>query len=615
MKLVINNKSVDLAPKTTLDYTRTSSIFSALKGDYTLPFELPGTAKNLALFGNPHLPQSGVDVQKEFPGELWLGSFLISTGIIRLRKTLRSNSIVTIIVNMEFSPAGLSKTIWSKKLNTFDLGSETIPTISVQSTHFFKELWANIDITYATNFIFVFAEIKAGNDVIASTPAFIWANGYTTDDSGLKNAISRFLNEIVSDELTITANTDSINVKTETSRNDIKIAIRYGNSAIGAFNEAAFNLPPINYNTINQTYYNSKINNSIYCLPEIRNTAYYVESNKKWNGIINAKDGSTVLLNSDGFQSKYSVVPHLKLTWLFGKLAELMGLTFTGSFIASADIQKIIIHNLFGTDKQAAETTIPFNVHDSVISYSNHLPGIPLGEFFQSLCDQFGIGIEFNLLTNTAEFFFFDEILNSTTYLDLSGKIEANYESETLDIKQQQLVWSVENSDELAKDTLEQFSPKPTNAEVEADTLNSYDQIKCLFPSLIVNTVNSVRQIPEIRQQGISSVFSQSKNTNPKRFLFWDGQKADSQTANLSLNFYGANGLDEKMLKKKRQVINTNKPYKINALLTLQQLMQFSFKTKIFADGIWYLADEINVKITQEQTIFNVTFSLRRLLY
>lgn len=615
MKLIVNNTSVDLSPKSTLDYTRTSSIFSALKGDYILPFELPGTAKNLTLFGNPHLPQSGADIQTEFPSELWLGSFLISTGIVRLRKTLVSKSIITIVVNMEFSPAGLSKTLWAKKMNTLDLGAETIPTISVQSTHFFKQLWANIDITYATNFIFIFAEIKAGNDIIASTPAFIWANGYTTDDSGLKNAISRFLNEIVSDELTITATAESINIKTETSRNDVKIAIRSGNSAIGAFNQADFNLPPIDYTTINQTYYNSKVNNAVYCLPEIRNTAYYVESNKKWNGIINAKDGSTVLLNSDGFQSKYSVVPHLKITWLFGKLAELMGLTFTGSFIASADIQKIIIHNLYGTDKQATETTIPFNVHDSVITYSNHLPAISLGEFFQSLCDQFGIGIEFNLLTNTAEFFFFDEVLNSTKYLDLSGRLEGNYESEILEVKKLQYLWSIENSDELAKDSLEQFSPKPANTEVEADTLSSYDQIKCLFPSLIVNTVNNVRQLPEIRQQGISSVFSQSKNTNPKRFLFWDGQKADSQTANLSLNFYGANGLDEKLLKKKKQVINTTKPYQRDALLTLHELMEFSFKNRIFADGIWYLADEIEVKIIQEQTLYKVTFQLRRLLY
>lgn len=626
MRLIIDNTELDLSPDTVLDYNQSSSIFNALKGDYSYPYDLPGTAKNLQLFGNPHLPTSGADVQREFQGELWIGSFLFGKGIIRLRNTKVSRNGAFLIVNLEFAPANIPKKIWQKNINTFDFGSETIPVQTIQAKHYWSVGWSSLgmesnvtspDYRYYQCLVYVDGQLVV--NVLIS---------YDTISSSEKN-MTKFKNDIADlfsnvnvEGITIISDNSKINIKVDKLATEVKVLFTGALFVTGPYTNFGFHqFSLINFTTINQTYFDSKIDNSIYCLPEIINQKFYTGGS--FNGVINKKDGSHVMLNSDEYQSRYCVVPHLKFLWVFQKLSEFLNLDFTGAFFSNSNIQKLIFHNLFATDKQAAETTIPFNVHSNTITYANHLPEIKLGEFFQALVDEFGIGIEFNTLTQTADFFFFNEVLQSNDFIDLSGRLAVVYESEVQDIKKKQMVWEFDSADEIAKNTIDIFKPMPADDVVEADSDFAYDDIKGRFPSLLVETelVGSepltflLRKNPQIKQTGISVLYSQTKNKNPLRFLFWENGKADSQTDNLSLSFYGENNLYDELLSKKLAALNNNKPFKRKALLSLTELMSFRFKTKIFADGIWYLADNFSVKLRKEQAIYEVEFLLRRLLF
>lgn len=129
----------------------------------------------------------------------------------------------------------------------------------------------------------------------------------------------------------------------------------------------------------------------------------------------------------------------------------------------------------------------------------------------------------------------------------------------------------------------------------------------------VIAFVGNADDLPQIQQQGVSELFGQSKNPGTSRLLFWDGNKASFQTNNLAISFYGTNSLYERRLKVKLEAMNNNKPFKRKALLSLRELVAFSFSKKVFADGIWYLVDELRVVLKQEQQWYETELLLRRI--
>jgi hypothetical protein len=80
--------------------------------------------------------------------------------------------------------------------------------------------------------------------------------------------ILQMLEQLINDELTISADATAIAIKTESSQTDVKVRFNYGNSIGGTFNQTDVAIPQIQFTTINQTYYDSKINNSSIVCPK-----------------------------------------------------------------------------------------------------------------------------------------------------------------------------------------------------------------------------------------------------------------------------------------------------------------------------------------------------------
>jgi hypothetical protein len=67
-------------------------------------------------------------------------------------------------------------------------------------------------------------------------------------------------------------------------------------------------------------------------LPEIKNVSFYTDTNKNFNGKINAQENGKILLNSDRYNARFTVVPHIKVMWLMNKIAEYMNLALRVRF-------------------------------------------------------------------------------------------------------------------------------------------------------------------------------------------------------------------------------------------------------------------------------------------
>lgn len=483
MRLVVNGIDVDLDEDTSMEYVKMSPFFNNLAGDFSYPFNLPGTSKNLKIFGNPHLPSSGSNVRREYKGQIWIGSFLLGEGTIRLRNTKVSRAEVTIIVNLEFQLGNLTKAQWFKSIRTLDLGFESIPTIQKTSSHFFKQLFSNVDLRPATNYLLVYAGVYYGNNEVAISKIATWGYGYNANDTSIKFLYAQLLEQLVNESFTINADKILIEIKTESSQTNVKVRFYFGNS-VSNFDYTELVIPPIIYTTIDENYFSSKVDNSVYCLPQIRDSKFYSESNPKFNGVLNAREDNKVLVNTDDFMAKYTIAPSIKLAWFIAKLAEYMNSQFEGDFLSNSDIQKLIFVTLQSTDKQASEISIPFNVHASTLEYASFLPNLKIGEFLQALCNEFAIGVEFNTLAGKVNFMDFSNVLASSEYLDLSGRLSINYDSEVFELKGKQLVWENQGNDELFKEDYEIFKSNPTKEQIELDEFTSYESYNCKLPSL-----------------------------------------------------------------------------------------------------------------------------------
>jgi hypothetical protein len=617
MRLIINNQEVDLPTNLSVKYNRSSSIFAPLQGEWSLPIVLPLSDYNNLIFDYPAQANIANNPRKEYKAQLWIESYLLSEGIVTIQNVTRK----TLSITFKSMPGNISANLWKKKLNEFDLGAEVIPTIEKTSNFYYQLKWDSFNLLNNIVFFgadyFVAIEVYADNTLMARSHYTGYTRvGFNPTDADLKKRLYSSQNSMIVRVGDVTVDDKGIYCKLDRI-GYTSIVVKFVCLPIGSDIELvssgryAKTMTKITYITINETYYNNKINNTIYALPEIQNYKFY-ERIDDWNGIINARTDNKIQLNDDASQTRNCVIPQLKLPWVFKELLKAIGYTQTGSFLQNADILKLLILSLYATDKQCTEVTISFNVHNETIKYANHLPNLTLSEFFQALIDQFALGMEFNPLTKNVEIFFVKDIFTDNDYLDLSDRVSFEFNSEFNELKKKQLRWFT-SGDELATEEEPIFQPYPLDKDIENEK-DQYQPLECKFPSLTVAEIDGKRQIPEIEMLGISPLFGQSNNQQPTRLMFWNGTIAENKTANMSISFQGANNLYTKLQAPKIAFDNNHIPRKCKTLLTLQELIAFSFKRKILAYGVFYYAEEISTELNKSSQEFEVEMKLRRYL-
>jgi len=592
-----------------ITYTRYSPVFNALKGDWSFPFSIQGTDEILAYFNYPHLPQASVLHQRLYENvSLYEGSFLIGNGTL----TLQDCTSKQIIAHLNGTSGNIPLKTWERKMNQLDLGGETIPTVKIDGSKYFWELsWSKItlpelnrlDYQYYNCFIFVDGKQIGETGILDySENGF---QGRSFDEFKVKQ-INNFKQNIVG-KLIMSSNNDIISIYSPTALNELKIVfIGYPNlSRYDSFGFIQFS--KISYEIIDQNYYTTRIINDIYVLPQIQDNTFYSNSDSGFYGVINQTENNKILINVDGALSRHTIIPQLRFSWAIKKLMNFLNYQIIGSFLDDSEILKLILLSLFSTDKQSAYTLIPFNVHQEQIYYAKFLPPISLAEFLKDLMDEFGLGIEFNILTKTVEYFFVkDVLLANDNILNLNDRVRVLPKHSLTEIRKTQVSYNVSN-DSAPNTNLAPYIPVPTNFIVDND-VNPYDKIELKFPPITKTLTNLI----QIENNGVSPLFKQFTNESPLRFFFFEDNIGKVESANLSLDLNKPNSNYQKYIKPKIDFEANTMDLETTALMTILEIASFSFKTKILAYNILWLCDELSVKLKTGQEVYEVTLKLKR---
>lgn len=606
MKLLFDdNFSIEIS--TDITYTRSSSLFSPLKGEWTYPFQIPATPEILLYFKNPHLPASMAQKEPDKTVKLIIGQFLFAIGTFRIIKATSLN----ITANLNATPGNIPLKVLNQNLNTLDFGSEQINTITVNnSAYFWKLSWSAVNI-----------QTQLNNLIYQWFNCFIFVNGVYKAEIGLldyrqgnsgrtfaefKTQMIKNFQEVFVEKMVIAADDDNMYMYSSIALNELKIVF-VGYPSLATYDSFGYiQFSKMNYQTIAQDYYNTKIDNEVYVLPEIQDFKLYADGNADFNGVINKRAGQQVLLNSDAFLCKYAVIPQLRLTWIIKKLFSILGLTVKGSFLINANIKKAILLSLYTTDKQSTETKVPFNVHNENVKYANHLPEITVQDFLKYLIDEFAIGIEFNSSTSEAELFFFSEALKNENILDLNNIVSIIPENNNNEIDKIQVSYTL-SGDSLAKEEVSPYISVPTKALVEIST-EKYVPLELKFPPLTETSVGAV----QIEAAGVSPLFNQSKNSSPLRLYFYDNNKAVAEMGNFSLDLTKSTGIYQNLLKEKIDFDQNTVNFTGKALLSLFEIVSFNFKNKILAYNVLWFCEEFTVKLQKERQLYEVELKLKR---
>ena len=167
--------------------------------------------------------------------------------------------------------------------------------------------------------------------------------------------------------------------------------------------------------------------------------------------------------------------------------------------------------------------------------------------------------------------------------------------------------WNIAG-DALAKENIAPYNPVPSDVLV-ATNQDEFEELLLQIPSL---TKNANR--PQIEAAAISPLFAQEKNTSPLRFVFWDEMKGKIETNTLCFDLEKPTGINQVFTKSKQDFNNNTLHFEIAGILTLQQLVEFSFLRKILAYEVFWLASSIAVKYKSEKNTYIVDLNLRRYL-
>lgn len=628
MKLVFIEEGFEiLLDSSEIEYTRSSTIFSPLSGEWSYPFTLKATEEVLEKLNYPNLQNLLADYKKIYVVQLVDASFLHAQGNFELQYA--DDEIIT--ATMTATPGNISKKIWAKKLNTFDLGGDTIPEQNINNTVYklgaleqvgnyesfgFGAGSGQTDFKSAIDRIFFKTNIqfKIGSTTFINETVEPAHSELLEGSNSIFQAIldsyntGQNQNEILYDEKQLLC----LFSGARTENLEIVFTFFVLNGSDDVRQISTFVLAPAPIKTITN-YLNGSLLNTWtkpYQLPEVFNSKHYLESSG-FNGVINKTDAGNIIRNASILleKTKYSLVPMLSLKWVLEKLFQLQGYTISGTFLQHNDVQKMLIFNLYTTDKTIEGVSYPINIHNPIITYANHLPAETLEAYCQAIIDEFGLCFEFNSLTKTLDISFLSDILAENEVLDLTGRLSRKRRNNLLKGKKTQAKWTI-SGDGLAKDDASPYLPEPLNSVVEEQP-DDYEPLDLKIPGLIGDN----NKKPRIEANCISPIFEQTKNTSPLRLIFWDNNMGKVETDTLSFDLKAAKGVYQKFLKTKIEYANKALNTEAFALMSKQEILSFKFKRKIAGFGVFWLAEELQVKFKANQEFYQVELKLKRINY
>jgi hypothetical protein len=331
-----------------------------------------------------------------------------------------------------------------------------------------------------------------------------------------------------------------------------------------------------------------------YCYPTIQNPAFYGNQGvPMFNGLVNEYSANSY--------NMVARVPMPFLRWIVGQFSALTGWSFVGDFWKDADLQRLILFNLYGLDEQ------------TTISAKNHVPGLTMPQLIIDLRRLFNLYLEFDLSRKVVTMDFADKILATGDVVDWTDKANPTHKKNPELVNRLELGYELDSNDGLMK-------PVPAQMDIYQTAETTVNQGGGLLP--IKSRVSTLLTDPATgramtQQAGITTANNDNKNAPSPKLLFWNGVQngvplATATSGARSLYWRGANNLVDVGYRQfetfRGDTFNLTKIVS----LTPADLALFSFRRKVHIKGVNYIVGSIKAQLTNNSKIVPTELQLCR---
>ncbi|MDR6196136.1 hypothetical protein [Siphonobacter sp. SORGH_AS_0500] len=678
MKLFVSGQLLQLNQDTEIRMQLKSPLFSDEQtGSLSYQFNVPVCPENAQIFGFTHLPGSRTDRRKDYPVELTLGAFRL-VGRLQARKVTRSFYECDIVI----PAANVSAQVWKRKLKQFDWGTVTYSTFPASLFLFGAELpdfggsqfQTTIKILKGAETLFSYTYSGISQSLTGEyLPRPFWndfAHKFMTEVAKMPTddkpwAYYQAFGMTGPDLRGYRAEGTATGFAMYTPvSGDFKISYQIAIDGRAQARITTVNLTAAETRVINQIPAGENImrNDERYCMPVIKNLGWYDESNKAWNGYINALvqtisgDLGGYALNFEA-GTRYSLAPAIYLQWAIKKTCEILGYRLIDKVFTDDELKKLIIWVNRSLDMKIPNTVSTWNQYVDSWKIGDHLPDLTMKEWV----NRFGQNLFFKPVfypgRKECVIVFLRDVVNSRNVTDWTSKMLKSRQIETADLAPVQASFSLDSADELSKKETSLFTPVPTDAIVDAQEDKLYQKLEMPFSPMLVekktvfinktdpNSPYYSRQWnretmeisinPIVKQKGISPLYEQQEvSLSPGRIMFYVPDRtipnplapvrggddypayrittADIETENYSLQLDGKKGVIETFGRSWMQFLEKPQTEKYQLMLDSLDLANFRWEQKYYMNGFQYLVEMIDVTFTQKGIVSASEVTCRR---
>ncbi len=649
VSIQINGQYLDLG-KASIRIENNNFGFELPKGVYSQEFDLPLTDKNRSIIGSPD-DERQATTARAFQCRVLLDGVLWQTATLKILRgdtDNRGHAVAKVRIDVDVNE--FTGIVRDQTLRNLDLGTETLPQnpgdifgyfaklppTTLQGDELDPNLPLNAQIIYepysgdyfAGNWLgtVIVAEVTAAPlSVVLPHTAVLFFNGDFKEmleqldgapvdqvgDIPLLNIIDAAY--IGQDYVVFIHDNTTIGSVKFTIKTNIQSTLDDGTPG------PVFNLEfPIYFGKevrSNQTL--AFTNTFKYVVPTVHNLQFYDGNNPNYSGSVNNYyQASTFIFNNyvPNFLSgnTNALVPMLRLSYIFDRIAAFTGYTFTGDFFAAVWYPELILYNTYPVELYLGIT----DIYNTDVDWKNHVPDVSIGKFLTEIARMFCLGISIDQVNKQVEMFFNKDLLNNTVpSVDWSAKEVRRKSIGVADTKNQVLKYA----DELNyfADDGSRFFAEVVESGGFADRDENVLQIGTLAYELGTGVTDGFK--PARDEQKGNSVSPQyeigNQNPIPFRLLLWQGLQDDGTgklvptasavdvdgNAPIALTIDGAKGLAASVwVEWLRYKLNRRAADKA-FLLTATDYATLDPKTVIYARGARYIQENLPLETSNEK--------------
>jgi hypothetical protein len=536
-RLIVEGTELVLPENYKPDFSLNFAEIGKQSGSRVFPFTLPSCEVNDVFFGYAHNVQSAINRTKKWEGTLLNGSLFLAHGWLILKMSSVKGGHTC---ELQMPPALIDVKTWDTNIRSLDFGTVEMATqLKIEDCYTLKVTDSMKD-KYPPN-TFNNYRVYVGNAIFAEYAGEeTWrleTNDWTAVYAGLSNDFNT--TERVDAGWYMTYNEDILIVNAPANTSYIVSFALYRGfyGGVQPFQEGhEFSRLQYQSPTGFDSFLLNTPTNSMFCLPVIKAEKFYGDNNKNHSGFLNFGLGSFDR-NVPRNPLKFALSPCLWFMRSFKKLLEILGYTAVGEFTTASVYQQAYFMTLVAIDRECPEAPFPFNIWKNSINLASHLPDMTVKVFLASICEQFGVDIDFDPLSKVANCTFIKTHIENQNVDSFGQLINMNYaQIEHNDKVKVQLKFASLNEAESADSY---FNSVPVDADKLADVeykpveykfvppklLNlSTDEKVAIVENNIAQGVNPpVRWMPVTEREGVSNLFDMWRNSPANYVSFFVG--------------------------------------------------------------------------------------------